>query len=105
MTVPAGEVRAEVVSAKPTNLWDLMTKPAAEGEVVAVKSEAVVFKAVPTTKTRSDSVAVKTTPVTKPAWTAKKAAPPQPSSVQQVGTAPLPKTHRNRCRWISRRRP
>src|SRR5439155_16582569 len=65
MSIPAGEVRAEVVSAKPANVWDLMSKPAGEGEVVIAKSEAVVVKTTPLTKAKSDPAAIKLTPVAK----------------------------------------
>ena len=43
-SVPAGEVRAEVVSAKPENLWDLMAKPSNPGQVVVVRPETVVVQ-------------------------------------------------------------
>ena len=43
-SVPAGKVRAEVVSAKPENLWDLMAKPGNPGQVVVVRPETVVVQ-------------------------------------------------------------
>jgi hypothetical protein len=45
MTIPADQVRAEVVAARPANLWDLLTKPNGEGEIVTQQTEIVMAPA------------------------------------------------------------
>ena len=83
MTVWGGEMRAEVVSAKPTNLWDLLNKP--EGEPTTSHTEVVIVPAPKPVVTKTETVIVKTEPARKPLL-------PTTPTRQIVSTpAPLPK--------------
>jgi hypothetical protein len=102
MSIPAGEVRAEVVSAKPNNLWDLMTKgdqpqivvttkpdtAVAKKEIVVTKPEPVVIKK-EITVTKPEPVIV-TTPMPEPILVEQPAPTPEVVKKEIVVTKPTP---------------
>ncbi len=105
MTVPASEVRAEVVSAKPANLWDLLSKPSDQGQVVAGKTETVVVQPPPPPPKSvvvkrevivpKPEVVVKQEPfIPKPEWVAPLPGPvivkPEPVAPKPEPVAPMP---------------
>lgn len=56
---PNGELRADVVSAKPANLWDILSKPEGENGIVTANTTVVVKEHMPATKRRTEPVVLR----------------------------------------------
>jgi hypothetical protein len=93
MTSPSGEMRAEVVSARPANLWDILTKP--ENEPTTNRTEVVIVPAPKPVVAKTETVVVKTEPVKKPMLPATPARQtvstpvPTPKTVAMPPSAPM----------------
>src|SRR6185369_10305712 len=99
MTVPADQMRAEVASAKPANLWDLLTKPEGQGDVIMTQPAETFIVSAPAPKlppAKPEPKLVKTEPA-KPeskvvkSEPAKKSLVPAAKQVAKAEPAPMPK--------------